>query len=554
MVTLRYRNGGEIDSDIEESGRMNDSMTAIPSRRHDLDALRGIAMLLGIFLHAAIAYSPDAGRGWPIQDSQCSDVASLFIAMVHGFRMPLFFLLSGFFTMMLFRSRGASKLIEHRVLRIAIPFALGMCIIIPAMWIVAGHIQANPSSIAATFDETDLLAPVVQGDLAGVEKALLAGADVNQRSEQGDSPFLVAAFLGRDDIAKVLLDHDADPQLGNHKGERPIDVMRAPWGTTELVAGLLQIEVDREDVESGREKIAMMIGETLSGPMQDQATGGGVSTADWNGLTFLLFEFPTTGHLWFLWFLCFLVTGFVIVMAVAPRSLKSRWNASALASSPACLLWLIPLTMLAQCFMRHEGFGPATSVGLLPIPSVLAYYALFFGFGAIYFAADDRDGHLGRGWKISLPLSLTVLLVIGWMLKSQASGGGLFASVFVQSAYAWIVSFGMMGMFRSVFAHPSRTLRYLSDSSYWLYLVHLPLVMFLQYWVRDWPVAWIVKFVVVSTISCVVLLISYQVCVRYTPIGWLLNGKRKPTVPNPKQPSVNRAPGSEVVAAELISQ
>ncbi|MFG0265501.1 MAG: acyltransferase family protein, partial [Rhodopirellula sp. JB055] len=288
---------------------MNDSMTSVAFRRHDLDALRGIAMLLGIFLHAAIAYSPDAGRGWPIQDSQSSDLVSVFIALVHGFRMPLFFLLSGFFTMMLFRRRGASKLIEHRVLRIGIPFVIGMCTIIPVMWIVAGYIQAHPSPNAAVFDETDLLTPVVQDDLAGVEKALLAGADVNQRSEQGDSPFLVAAFLGRDDIAKVLLDHDADMELGNHKGEQPIDVMRAPWGTTEFVAGLLQIEVDQEDVESGREEIAAMMGVTLFESPADQAAAPGMSAADWSGLMFLLFEFPATGHLWFLWFLCFLVAG-----------------------------------------------------------------------------------------------------------------------------------------------------------------------------------------------------------------------------------------------------
>ncbi|WDQ17440.1 acyltransferase family protein [Rhodopirellula sp. P2] len=524
---------------------MSDSMTSVSSRRHDLDALRGIAMLLGIFLHAAIAYSPDAGRGWPIQDSQSSEVTSLFIALVHGFRMPLFFLLSGFFTMMLFRRRGVSKLIENRILRIAIPFVIGMCTIIPAMWIVAGDIQANPSSIVTAFDETDLLTPVVQDDLAGVENALLAGADVNQRSEQGDSPFLVAAFLGRDDIAKVLLNHNADPELGNHKGERPIDVMRASWGTTEFVAGMLQIEVDREDVESGRQKIATMMGVTLS----EQVAGGDMTAANWSGLMFLLFEFPVTGHLWFLWFLCFLVTGFAIVMSITPQTWRSRWDVSSVVRSPRCLLWLIPLTMLPHWFMRHEGFGPATSVGLLPMPSVLAYYALFFGFGAIYFDADDREGDLGRGWQMSLPLSLTILLAVGWMLQSQTEGGGLVASVFLQSAYAWIVSFGMMGMFRTLFAHPSRTLRYLSDSSYWLYLAHLPLVMYLQYWVRDWEVPLLVKFTVVSVISSVVLLLSYQVFVRHTPIGWLLNGKRKPSVP-----SADDASDTYVIAAQLVRQ
>ena len=53
--------------------------------------------------------------------------------------------------------------------------------------------------------------------------------------------------------------------------------------------------------------------------------------------------------------------------------------------SPARYLWLVPLTMVPQAFMGAGGaspiFGPDTSAGLLPIPHVLAYYAIFFGFG-----------------------------------------------------------------------------------------------------------------------------------------------------------------------------
>lgn len=38
-------------------------------RRHDLDALRSFAMLLGIGLHAALAY---VGIGWIVNDEQTS--------------------------------------------------------------------------------------------------------------------------------------------------------------------------------------------------------------------------------------------------------------------------------------------------------------------------------------------------------------------------------------------------------------------------------------------------------------------------------------------------
>ena len=49
---------------------MNTPSTAeqpAPERLHDLDALRGFAMLLGIVLHAALAFTPGA---WLATDSR----------------------------------------------------------------------------------------------------------------------------------------------------------------------------------------------------------------------------------------------------------------------------------------------------------------------------------------------------------------------------------------------------------------------------------------------------------------------------------------------------
>ncbi len=76
------------------------SAPARPKRWHDLDALRGFAMLLGIALHASLSFFPGF---WVALDSTADSdnwFDELFHA-VHGFRMPLFFLLSGFFSMML---------------------------------------------------------------------------------------------------------------------------------------------------------------------------------------------------------------------------------------------------------------------------------------------------------------------------------------------------------------------------------------------------------------------------------------------------------------------
>ena len=59
------------------------------------------------------------------------------------------------------------------------------------------------------------------------------------------------------------------------------------------------------------------------------------------------------------------------------------------------------------------GIGPDTSIGLIPIPAVFFYYAIFFGFGTLYFSADDRDGRVGRRWWIALPLALLFAFPVG---------------------------------------------------------------------------------------------------------------------------------------------
>ena len=80
-------------------------------------------MLLGIVLHGLLSFIPLPI--WPAQDiHQNEDVYGLIIVAIHGFRMPLFFLISGFFTAMMWKNRGLKGLLKHRFQRIGLPLVV----------------------------------------------------------------------------------------------------------------------------------------------------------------------------------------------------------------------------------------------------------------------------------------------------------------------------------------------------------------------------------------------------------------------------------------------
>lgn len=525
------------------------------SRRHDLDALRAFAMLLGIALHAALSF---AGGPWMVQDSRTSGVFHLLIGAVHGFRMPLFFLLSGFFTAMLWRRRGLRAVVAHRFRRVFLPLMLGSVTILPLMHVVGGWAaksgarNRNSQSEAAVLD---VWKASTMGDLAQVTKLIDAGADINapdpgfgvtplslsatfghdavvklllergadvkRTNRDGGTALHGAAFFGRSVIAGLLLEAGIDPAVKNGRGDTALDATLADWGTTQFIAGLIQVTVEKKLVLEGRKKIRQLLG------ADDLESKPRPLLGLWLFLTF----FPFFHHLWFLWFLCWMVAGFTVCAWIANRigwqPGPRRW-----VNSQLCYLWLVPLTMIPAWFIGRDmpNFGPDTSSAILPPLHLLAYYAIFFGFGALYFDSQDERGSIGRRWWLTLPIALFVVYPAG--LHATYGGAKLRGvAILLQVIYVWAMSAAMMGLFRRFVSKERGWIRYLSDASYWMYVAHLPLVIVVQLWVRDWAMAPGWKFLIACGGVFAVLLVSYEYLVRYTWIGALLNGRKQRAVP-----------------------
>ena len=402
------------------------SPTAI--RYYNLDALRGFAMLLGIGLHAAIPFVP-----YSEPDDSGSGLLVLFFLFVHGFRMPLFFLLSGFFPSMLWRRRGLRFLIEHRLKRIGLPLLIGVFTVLPA---------------------------VIIGLVGGL---VLSGVDLDNIDPE-------KAATGYSEQLEVDSDFDAEPQ-----------------NTEVPVAG-----TDEEP-----------------------------------------FEFA---HMWFLWFLLWMVAGFATVVTTIRWLVRKAGHKQPIPTSLLTgVLWSLPeVTLIPQMMMVERSFGPDTSAGLVPAVHVLAYYGCFFSFGALAYDRNNRHGlalieSLGRRWILLLTLS-TVLLFGPGLALIETSWATASA---IQVTFAWTMSFGLIGLFRRFMSAERFWVRYLSDASYWMYLAHLPLVFVAQGLIAGWDIPAIPKFLVISASVTAILLVTYQYLVRYRAIGSLLNGKRVRVVETP---------------------
>ena len=95
----------------------------------------------------------------------------------------------------------------------------------------------------------------------------------------------------------------------------------------------------------------------------------------------------------------------------------------------------------------------------------------------------------------------------------------------VSNCYAimmWSLVSLTLGLFKRLFGRPSKTIRYVADSSYWLYLIHLPIVIWLQIAFAEISLHWSIKLPIISVLTVFISITLYDVFVRSTFIVWSL--------------------------------
>lgn len=381
-------------------------------RFHALDAVRGWALILGVFFHATLSFLPGPPLWVTMDPSRSTELAVLFYVL-HIFRMTVFFVLAGFFARLALERRGSLGFIRNRAVRIAAPLAL--------FW---------PASIAAV-------------------------------------------------------------------------VVVAIWAAVQASGGAMP-----------------------EGPPPPPITAE---------------TFPLT-HLWFLYLLLFFYAGALVLRGVL-RLIDRRGAMGErivdplmrTLGGPAAPLWLaIPVAATLYLTPQwYSWFGiPTPDRGLMPNLSALLIYGLAFGFGWLLNRQPEILQRWGAYWLAyvgpAIGATVTCLVIGGVAPSLEPAQQNLttlgYAALYAFAGWAW--TFAIVGFAVRHLTGESPARRYLADASYWLYLVHLPIVMALQTALAPYSWPWFAKYPLIVGVAFAIMLASYQLFVRYSFVGAILNGRR----------------------------
>jgi ABC-type multidrug transport system ATPase subunit/peptidoglycan/LPS O-acetylase OafA/YrhL len=269
--------------------------------------------------------------------------------------------------------------------------------------------------------------------------------------------------------------------------------------------------------------------------------------------------FPLT-HLWFLYYLLVLYAAVLLIRGVIValdrgggiRSAADAAVGAAVRSGIAPILLALPL---AAALYAREGwiiwFGiPTPDQSLIPQLVSLVGYGTAIAFGWLVHRQTDLLNVWAKHWPFNLAAAAIctgVCLSIAGLTPAFVPAAPGLTKLGYAAAYAlaiWCWSFAVLGLATRFMSSGNATVRYVADASYWIYLVHLPIVAAFQVMAGRLPLHWSVKFPLILIASFTVLFLSYRYLVRSTFIGQLLNGRRQPRGGSPDAQGPQSSPNT----------
>ena len=548
-------------------------------RFNALDRARATAMLLGVFYHALlfggmVGGAPPMGFGPPGGPGGGFNGAMMLQDWLHSFRMPLFFLISGFFCRMMFQKYGMRTYLYRRWSRIGLPLLIGIFTFVPLYQFASESFRGGPgmgspmggppggppggpgSFGSGGFNLEDLPPPP-----PGFVPPPLQRFDVNHDGTIDDAEWKVA----RNELPPPGFGPPGSgppgfgrpgsgpPGFGPQVRERPDD----PHAATE---------------PPGPNFLGNRPGRP-NGPRGMFSPPGEISTRLFGPFV----KFFTLSHLWFLWYLLIFATAAPFVaMLLGLISGQSRYGTdeakgsgnldlAALDSEEARSAPVDVSRIVSSTIVDRVSAGFARwqllplIIGLVSLPALLATHSPF-GW-SLGLAAGIGRGFPDFLWHLELDMPFYFIFFLsGWwlhrmkeLLPTVASGWWInFAIGFaahwaatslsrtygmqtqspnyslirllgyllyaVGSAYtAW----AFLGAFQRFANRSSVVGRYFADTAFWVYLLHQALLLPFLAWLTPFKLTWWINGGLASLMTVAASLLLYESFVRPTPLNQL---------------------------------
>ena len=235
-------------------------------------------------------------------------------------------------------------------------------------------------------------------------------------------------------------------------------------------------------------------------------------------------------HMWFVYYLLIFSAATILIYWLSHKTkfgqrkheLAKRIGRKYL-SNPMAIIFLAGISFLLPAYFDNDSGALEKDSSFIPHFFLLAFYAIFFALGLLsYYIWQTVESKLRNQWWLFLLIGGTSFIVYAVLLFEQT--GNDFLKLFYTIS-TWMLAAGFIATFLKFANKPNKFFIYFSDASYWIYIVHLPIVIATLFWLTKWHVSLAWSFVISIAVGFGLSTLTYQWFVKDTIIGKFLAGK-----------------------------
>jgi len=223
-------------------------------------------------------------------------------------------------------------------------------------------------------------------------------------------------------------------------------------------------------------------------------------------------------HLWYLMFLFFF--SLITLPILLPGGKSSVSQISKLATRfnrPWTLLLLFLPLAIASPLADMAGLSVTREMGTWDVFS----YFLFFTYGYLLFSNNVIQDIIKKYRRVTL---LVVIILTMITLALEPSGALYFSTLRAICAWFWVLA--LLGFGSQYLNFNNRFLSYSNESVLPFYILHQTMIIIVGFFVVRWAMGVVPKYLIISTISFVAIMVIYEFVLRRINFFRFLFGMR----------------------------